>query len=505
MIRLFALLSAFVGFSTAVVCAAKTEGASSPPAELRAAAQTFAITPKVGAPSAHTTTKQMFRAVYGDQKSTVMMFDDGKMRICFFTSPMAINGGPVMSAAREVIAKATGLPPEAIIINSSHNHSVPLLRVEGSDQSVKVPGEDQARALGTEYLDKLRLAAAGLAARLEPVKIEWGVAQEDRFTYNRRGRRPNGQMYFMREEDRQLMPADYTGLIDQDAAVVLLTGKKGPVGAIAFYTGHPVTAYKPENPISFGEWPQVAGEILSAHLGGVPVAFLQGCAGDINSKFLLTGTVEQSREFGGYLGESFIKAVASRKPSQRTDLRLQRQTVDIPLAPYPDQASLERSIAELDEFIRRCRAGDDDALYVVGLNYTRELSPPYRAIQMEGVRKWYTNALEIQKAGKTDEVPKALPLETVVARIGDIGFVGMPFESFVRTGLKIKHNTPLPFVLTCGYTDGGNGYIPDATACNDLDYMGGNYRYRIGRPPYRAPGADAMADAAIVILKDFAR
>ncbi|MGD0342242.1 MAG: hypothetical protein ABSA76_11130, partial [Bacteroidales bacterium] len=112
---------------------------------------------------------------------------------------------------------------------------------------------------------------------------------------------------------------------------------------------------------------------------------------------------------------------------------------------------------------------------------------------------------EQYRTGKAAETPKFLEIEIVVARLGDVGYVGMPFEPFVCIGLNIKRETPLPCVLTCGYTDGHYGYIPDSTACNDREYMAGNFRYSRTRPPYRAPGGDAVGEVAVPVLKEFSK
>lgn len=180
--------------------------------------------------------------------------------------------------------------------------------------------------------------------------VEWGVAQESRFTYNRRGRRPDGRSYFIREEDRVLLGEDYVGTIDPDATVVVFRGANGkPVAALASYTGHPVTGYNPEKMTSHGQWPQVACERLSAHLGGVPVGFLQGSCGDVNSKHMLTGTLAQADEAGEQLGESFIAAAGRLRKSQRPGLRVdagpRHRAAGAAAAARPASASSPRSTA----------------------------------------------------------------------------------------------------------------------------------------------------------------
>ncbi|MBL9215148.1 MAG: hypothetical protein JNG83_06700 [Opitutaceae bacterium] len=485
---------------------AAADGGAAP--TLRAAAATFAVTPPVGAESGASRTSQKILEVIGDLKTTLVLFEDGATRMCFVTSSFGVNEPTLNAAIRGLVAKEIGLTPEQVVAGSSHNHTVPLVQVRNPANWGRPgvpPNREDANDLGWEFMDKLAQTARGLKGRTVPVTIEWGKAKEERVTYNRRGRRPDGSPYFIREEDRVLLDPSYIGTIDPDAVVVVLRGTNGaPVGALAFFTGHPVTGYNPEKMVSFGQWSQHACEMLSAHLGGVPVAFLQGCCGDINSKYLLTGTIEQAKELGGYLGESFIAATKTLKRSERSGLDFTRADVVIPQAALPPLDALERDLASIDDFIRRGRAGDEDTLQCVGMNFPRALTPVYRAKLVEMVRPWYVWAVDQRKTGEADKLKRGHPLGIVVARFGDVGYVGMPFEPFVRIGLRIKRDTPLPIVLPSGYTDGSNGYIPDATACDDREYMGGFFRYLPQRLPYTAPGGEAVAEVSVPILTRFA-
>ncbi len=471
---------------------------------LRASAQTFSVQPVIGDAS-HGRTGAAIQRVVGDLKSTVVLLTDGKSRLCLVTSSANMETAEMRAAIETAVAETIGFKPTEIITVCSHNHCTPIFVENPTVGWARLPGAPVAGTLnrmGLEFIANLRAALKDLPGRLEPVTLEWGKAEEKRFTYNRRGRRPDGTSYFIREEDRQLLPPDYTGLIDPEATVVVFRGAKGaPVAALAHYTGHPLTAYHPERMTSWGEFPQVATEILSARLGGAPVAFLQGCCGDINAKFLLTGTVEQSRQFGEWLGEAFVKALGSLQPSRRDGLQVRQVMVELPLAELPPEADLVRDLAEIDDFIRRGEAGDDNTLACVGMNFPRVLSPRYRAKLVEMIRPWFPWAIATRREGRTGEVPKTFPVEIVVARIGDVGLVGLPFEPYVKTGLKIKREGPLPCMLPCGYTGNEYGYVPDATACDDREYMSGFFRYTRFRPPYRAPAGDEAAAVAVQTLK----
>ena len=490
------------GFGPALRAA---EGTASPPV-LRAAAVTFSVQPRVGMPSGGSRTANLIEEVVGDLKTTLVYLDYGSTRLCFVTSPFGVHYRALNQPIRQALADVLKLSLAEVVAASSHNHTVPAIELGAGPPMIGDRIGTGMNEFGREYLEALRAAAQGLDARLAPVTVEWGVAQESRFTYNRRGRRPDGRSYFIREEDRVLLGEDYVGTIDPDATVVVFRGANGkPVAALASYTGHPVTGYNPERMTSHGQWPQVACERLSAHLGGVPVGFLQGSCGDVNSKHMLTGTLAQADEAGEQLGESFIAAAGRLRKSQRPGLEWTRARVIVPQAPLPPLGQLERELAEIDGFIQRARRGDPDTLECVGMNFPKALTPQYRARLVEIVRPWYIWAVDQRRTGEADGLQPGLKLEIVVARFGDVGYVGMPAETFVRIGLRIKREAPLPCVIAGGYADGSYGYIPDAAATGDREYMSGFFRYVPERLPYTGVGGEAMAEVAVPILARFAK
>jgi hypothetical protein len=111
----------------------------------------------------------------------------------------------------------------------------------------------------------------------------------------------------------------------------------------------------------------------------------------------------------------------------------------------------------------------------------------------------------MHRAGRTGEVPKTWPIDITVLRIGDVGLVGMPFEPYVRIGLRIKREAALPCVLPCGYTNAGHGYVCDAASCDDREYMSGFFRYTRNRPPFAPPAGEAVSIAAVKVLEEMSR
>jgi hypothetical protein len=288
---------------------------------LRAAAAAFELTPKVGDPtSGHT--GAVIRRVVGPLQSTLVLLENGDTRVCLLASHFGTSIDDTSYTLQRVLSEELGLPLSHILVASSHNHCVPLLdrhSITGWEDPRKFQNrKPDLTPLGARFVRELRRAARTLPKRLEPVDVWWGLGREGRITYNRKGRRADGSTYLMREEDRQLLGKDFRGDIDEEAPVVVLRGqRRTPVAILVQFTGHPVTAYHPEKPVSFGDYPQAACNVLSKHAGGAPVAFLQGCAGDVNSKHMFSGDTALATRYGRWLGQSYVKAFRAAVRSER--------------------------------------------------------------------------------------------------------------------------------------------------------------------------------------------
>lgn len=507
--RLLVCVTAAAWATKALAGSAAAAPAQQP--RLRAAAVEFAVLPEA---NAATSSRVGARAteVAGPLKTTVLLLDGAGQRLCIVTTHFGgTTPANVNASLRKALAEKMGLPVSHVWIFTSHNHSsvnfaanpVPSydLPASGSPPVEWLP-------IGETFLSELLRHAEGLAGLLQPVTAWWAEGREDRITYNRKGRRADGTTFFMREEDRALVGADYRGDVDTQAPIIVFKNSAGRnIAALCQFTGHPVTSYHPEKPVVFGDWPQIAADVLAEHLGeegSVPVGFLQGCAGDVNSKEMFSGGVPRATEFGRLLGESYVKALAGLRPSRRDGLDVAVETVRVPLAPLPPRGTLVAELAEMDAFLERTGAGDENALGCVGLNFPRALSPLYRGRLVEMPRDWNLWALDLYENGKAGSVPKELEMEIAVIRIGDVGIAGLPCEPFQGIGRIIRRDSPLPISVPCGYANVSHGYITDGPNTGDREYMSAFYRYTKYRPPLEKPAGDVLAERAVEILRRFA-
>lgn len=479
--------------------------------KLEAAALEFGITPEVGG-STFSRVGARVQEVAGPLKTAVTLLRHGGERVCLITphmnSPKGANISPLI---RRSVAEALDMPLSHVVLMVSHNHT-DLNLVSNHVEAYRVPGElpePELLPIGEDFLKQLVATAKQLPALLQPVTVWWAEGEEGRISYNRKGRRADGSTYLMREEDRDLLGVDFNGDMDRQAPIVVLKNAKGEVvTAITHFTAHPCTCFHPEKPVVFGDWPQVACDHMAAHLSPdkpITVSFLQGCAGDVNSKGMFRGDVALSKKYGRMLADSYIAALDKLQPSARDGLDYAVEKVRIPLAPLPSEEVLKAEIAEMEDFIKRAKGGDENTRLCVGQNFPRELTPAYRAALVEMILPWSQWALELRQAGKADTVAKFLEVDIQVLRVGDVGIVGMPFEPFQGIGRQIRAGSPLPLALPCGYTNLSHGYLTDGPNTGDTEYMSANYRYSQFRPPYAKPGGDVIAIQALETLRRFAK
>jgi hypothetical protein len=479
---------------------------------LYAAAETFSVTPKPGLAGSGLLHHKA-ESVFSPLKTTVTLIRDEQTAICLITTHFLIEQYFLGNLLRRYVARELDLSPEQVFVFSSHNHHDSLLTTRPAVYGAPRPNAristDQLTAEGRALLRGLVTAARRIRKRTVPVRVAWNVGHERRITYNRKGRRADGSTYLMREEDRVLLGKDFTGDIEDDAPVVAFVGQDDrPVCFLVQFTGHPATDYHPEQPIVHGDYPQVASDELSAAFGHVPVGFLQGCAGDVNSKGLLSTKPPKDKaadivRYGRWLGDTYVRAARRLRYAAAEDVAFSWQRVHLPFQKVPSARVLRAQIAEMDDFIRRCAAGDETALTCVGLNTARSMTPRYRSALVEPCRRWAQWALNFHIEHRLASAPRDVELDIAAIRIGDVGIVGLPCEPLLGIGRQIKRDTSLPLVVPCGYmNDQSVAYVPDMANNGDTDYQSSFYRYTTTLLPYKDPAGDLLAQAATRMLRE---
>src|SRR5262245_38768992 len=128
-----------------------------------------------------------FERVHDDLYAKVLVLEDqaGKRGV-LVTSDLIGFAAAVADPLRERIAKQTGAPATAVIVNSSHTHTGPSLDLDDTPRESR-GGADSAKTVAytKELSDKIVQAAAEAAKKLQPVKLSWGSGVVH-FVMNRR-------------------------------------------------------------------------------------------------------------------------------------------------------------------------------------------------------------------------------------------------------------------------------------------------------------------------------
>ena len=95
------------------------------------------------------------------------------------------------------------------------------------------------------------------------------------------------------------------------------------------------------------------------------------------------------------------------------------------------------------------------------------------------------------------EYPDTVRVKLQAIRIGDLGIVSSPCETFVETGLAIKRQSPLKPTFTIELANGYNGYLPTP----EQHALGGYETWR-AKSSYLAEDAEPKVRRTLLRLLD---
>jgi neutral ceramidase len=369
----------------------------------------------------------------------VLANDDTQLAIVVVDSCMVPR--EIIDSARKRAAYRTGIPAGHILVSATHAHSCPT--VGGVFQSD--PDADYQLFLADRIADGIERAAK----QLEPAKIGWAVAENPHQLFNRRWKLKDGilgENPFGQKVDRVRMNPGYSnpdvtesaGPIDPQVSVLAVQSRDGrPIAVLANYSLHYVGGV-PGDVLSadyYGEFSQRIVRLIGAMKTDPPCVGMMsnGTSGDVNNvNYSLTaGPRRQPFEQIGIVAESVAQTAYAAYQSIQ----------------YDEAPVLGVREAEVDLGVRLPTA-DDVAQARQWL--TEAGSGPYRDRKHIYARETLLLA----------EYPAKVIARLQAIRIGDLGIVSSPCETFTETGLAIKSQSPLKHTFTIELANGYNGYLP---------------------------------------------
>jgi hypothetical protein len=410
-------------------------------AELKVGAAATVITPPEGTPLAGYYSQRGSKTVLDDIFAKAIVLEVGDTKAALVVCDLISLPRHVVTEARRLIEKATGIPVAHVMISATHTHTGPVLMRESSLDDLVGASSD----LGRRYTEKLpELIARSVAdanKKLAPARASAAHGREEGISFNRRFHMKDGSVSWnpAKRHPDIVKPA---GPIDPDVGVVYFDSPKNE--ALATYVNF---ALHPDTVGGEGvsaDYPGVLSKQLGEYRGpGMVTVFANGCCGNINHRDIqwLDGQKgpREAHRIGTVLAAAVLRTNRDLKPMPTGSLRVAGEIVKLPLAPITDA-----DVAAARETVKQV----NDAK-------TRFMDK-VKAFQVLDVHA---------RQGKPWEV------EVQVVALGDqLAWVSLPGEIFVELGLSIKKASPFAHTMIAELANGSIGYIPDTAA-----YPQGNY------------------------------
>jgi hypothetical protein len=441
------------------------------------------ITPPNGLPVAcWAARKALARGAKEPLVAQALVLSDGERTAAIVATDLVFVGVELATAVREHVTRLTGLPPSAVSVHASHNHSAPSLSRGSTVGGLPdIPGfERYAALLG----DQLAGAVFAAIHRLEPARIGSAVGSAPGLSGNR-----------VQHERR----------VDDSVTVIRVDSIYGdPLAAVVSMAVHPITIGG-SSLLWDTDYVGVVRAIVEAEIPGLECVFLQGCAGDVAPFDWWFGNENASRhgyELRDRLGRGIGEAALELYPgiattgdarvaagSQLLELRRRRHAYDA--------GEIRERIAELEA------QPEPDWPELWGPEvHTMTSAQMFPRTYQLGALRFYLDMIE-----RAAEPARA---EIQVIAADDTAIVTNPFELFNHAGRRIKDGSPFGTTLSAAYANDYAGYLPESA---DLDLVEGvplaeildqdRYRwaYGITNTNVDRGETDRLIDASVSLLQ----
>ena len=382
----------------------------------------------------------------------------------------------LLDEAKRFASEKTGIPTSHILISATHAHSCPtstgVFQSEPDEKYVRWLPEQIAKGIEQAY------------KQLEPARVGWATIDEPSQIYNRRWLLKPGETNedpFGGRTDRAVMNPGYSnpkmerqaGPIDPQISLLAVQSRAGrPITVLANYSLHYVGG--------------VGGAVISAdyfgefcsriarHVGATEVkpAFVgimsNGTSADVNN---VNFSLKLGAKRQPYEQMSFVAEVVASAAARAYD--------DIE---YHNELPLKMSEAEVELGVRKPSA---EELVAAEQRLTAVTDRPLKGLPLVYSRE--TMLLS--------KYPATVKAKLQAIRIGQLGIVSSPCETFTETGLALKKESPLKPTFTIELANGYNGYLPTP----EQHQLGGYETWR-ARSSYLATDAEPKIRSTLLGL-----
>lgn len=380
--------------------------------------------------------ERTWKSIHDDLHATAVVFDNSQTALAVISLDLMVISTEFTCQVRDQVHSATGIPQENILVAATHTHSAPasggLLGVGEVDPDYEAWAARQA-------------ATAAILAwqRREPASVSTAHADLPGQTFNR---------------TREGGPVDTritTCRVDRQSG--------GTIAMLVNFQAHP-TVHTVLQPFAVSR--DVPGEVcdhLEAALPGALALYLQGACGDVN--FLREFSTPQHRhEPARRLAGAALAAHGFDRTSTAPRLAACVQTVQLPTRRWEhaeieaDRGEAQRRLAEHDI------SGWRETIGRVMTNRPDEMVDRHGGNERKAVEAMCRFNLAWTYRMLQDYETRDTWLETEVQalRVGNLGIVANTMELFTSFALDVRARCNLDDLMISCYSNGRNGYMPDA-------------------------------------------
>ena len=391
-------------------------------------------------------------SVLDDLNVTAFVFCDGEEKLVMISAEVCAVKPSVDTQTRNEIAELIGIGADKIMLCATHTHTGPSLSGNTGWGDFDRPYYESI------FLPQIKECVK--EANENPVPVKMGVAYGNSLTgINRRETNEKFEIVLGQNEWGAFNPKmTVISFVDED---------NKPVANMVHYGCH-ATALGCVTMVS-RDWPGIMTDKLELRTGAI-TAFFNGFEGDIGPRLSNKQTTARYKaersevlsclnEIGELAARDALDIHSHIKNHTDFDIKTMTREVKIPLSPRIPREEAEEGLKTIP-------------------------ADAYNFTALKG--KYYKDVIASYDEGYEEEESKSF-VQTI-HKLGDVAFVGFPFECFSQIGLLIQKFSKIPHTLPLCNTNGAMRYFP-----TEEDICRGGYEIttaRIGDLQAYRPDAD---------------
>lgn len=364
-------------------------------------------------------------ALRGDNGETVLMY----------TMDRKSSGEEVILNCRPMIAKATGIAEDHIMLAATHTHSAP-----------KFSGWDGAVEYVQDFQDAMVKVGEDSLKDMSAAEAYYGSVQTENSVYVRHYKLLDGTVTSSGVSAGDPTIEGHAAEADPELQAIRFDRGEGKKDVILMsFNSHPTWYGSVTGTTMSADYPAPTREYIEAQ-GDYLIAFFLGDAGNQGptSKYKpeIATAPKDYREHGNRLGQYVIDLLPTMTKATGEAVQVLDQQYTATM--NKDKIDMVQEATEVMNIYNT--QGRDAALVAAekyGFYQHHEASAILKRAKSEATRDVYLSVMSVGE---------------------DLSFVFAPYEMFSESGSYIRANTPygMTFLSTC--SNGGNGYLPSIAA-----------------------------------------